>query len=116
MENSNNVKKSLMFATGDDLYFVTYNILLMLKVLKCNGNPRKFTDFKKIAFLISFISNDNLISIVNSDFTLLSKPDHLLLSKAYSDGLMRISQVKKVVLPLPFSPSKMLIPLFRVGV
>ena len=95
-------KKRLMFATGDDLYYLTYNILIILHVLKCNGK-RKFNDYRKLAFLIDFVSDRDLILIIkHSNFIgkLNNTIDKQKLEKVYSDGLLGISQIKRLIFAL----------------
>lgn len=50
-------KKRLMFIQKEDYNFLAYNLLVFLKTLGCTEETKKFRDFRKIAFLIEFISN-----------------------------------------------------------
>jgi len=51
-------KKRLMFIQKEDYNFLTYNLLLLLKILGANSRESRFQDYKKIAYLIHFISTD----------------------------------------------------------
>ncbi len=88
-----------MFSTKDDLYYITYNVLVVLKYLGCDGS-RKFKDVNKLAFMMEFISNKELIRTLDKRLENQNSKDAMLLSKAYSDGLMRINSVKRVLFTL----------------
>lgn len=99
MSNVKKYERTLMFSTKDDLYFITYNILVVLKYLGCDGN-RKFKDVNKLAFMMEFISNKELIRTLDKTVEGQNSKDAMMLSKAYSDGLMRINSVKRVLYTL----------------
>lgn len=48
----------MMFIQGEDYNFLTYNFLILLNELNCVSEDKKFNDFRKIAYLIEFISNN----------------------------------------------------------
>ncbi|MFH0709380.1 MAG: hypothetical protein V2A75_04150 [Pseudomonadota bacterium] len=50
-------KKRMMFIQKEDYNFLTYNFLLLLNELDCNSETNRFHDFRRIAYLIEFISN-----------------------------------------------------------
>lgn len=60
-------KKRLLYNQSEDLYFITYNILLILYHLGCYSKKSEFKDYRKLSFLISIIS-DNMSSILASDY------------------------------------------------
>lgn len=99
MSNKKKYERTLMFSTKDDLYYITYNVLVTLKFLNCVGS-KKFKDINKLAFMIEFISNQELIWTLDKNFEQQNKKDQMMLSKAYSDGLMRINSVKRVLFTL----------------
>lgn len=80
IENRNIAKKRMMFIQKEDYNFLTYNVLLILKELDAFSEETKFKDFRKIAYLIHFVS-------FNYDF---NKYDKNELSRIYSK-----SQLKK---------------------
>ena len=51
-------KKRMMFIQKEDYNFLTYNILILLNELNCNSKDKKFNDFRKIAYLVEFISSN----------------------------------------------------------
>ena len=56
MQNKNAAKKRLMFIQKEDYNFLAYNTILLLDVLGCTSESRRFKDFRKIAYLIDFIN------------------------------------------------------------
>jgi hypothetical protein len=96
------IKKRLMFIQGEDYNFLTYNILIILRELKCFGPEKKFKDFRKLAYLVSFTSNYNLANIIQNGKSggKLNEYDKDLLNRAYNDGLVIQGQLMKLLLTL----------------
>lgn len=96
-------KKKLMFVTGEDFYFLTYNILLFLKELNCDGENRKFKDYRKLAFLVDFISDRDLIKILSKNKgkgTILNKEDRRAIINAWSNGIVRVKLLARLLYAL----------------
>lgn len=103
MTNGKNIaKRRLMFTKGDDLYFITYNILLILYTLKKTSEQQKFKDHRKLAFLIGFVSNNKLIKINKrlKESNRINISDKELLLKSYAQGRMLIRTITRVLLTL----------------
>jgi len=83
MQSRNAAKKRLMFIQKEDYNFLAYNTIILLDVLGCTSEARKFKDFRKIAYLIDFINEGGDPS----------KFDQRQLSKIYSRA-----QIKKKLL------------------
>lgn len=58
MRNRKFAKKRMMFIQREDYNFLTYNFLILLNELDCVSENKKFNDFRKIAYLVEFISNN----------------------------------------------------------
>lgn len=58
MRNRKSAKKRMMFIQREDYNFLTYNFLILLNELNCVSENKKFNDFRKIAYLVEFISNN----------------------------------------------------------
>ncbi len=58
IKNKGFAKKRLMFIQKEDYNFLTYNFLILMKELDCINYQKRFTDFRRIAYLIEFISNN----------------------------------------------------------
>ncbi|MGD0591486.1 MAG: hypothetical protein ABSA44_11940 [Bacteroidota bacterium] len=85
-------KKRLMFLKGEDLYFLTYNILVLLHGYSCESSQKPFLDHTKLAYLIDFVADNKLVSMLNS--SALKSPqydsvDKAYLQSAYTEGLIR---------------------------
>jgi len=95
-------KKRLMFIKGEDFYFLTYNIIIMLKALGCNGPDKTFKDYRKLAFLVDFVSDWSLLNILRSypSGQYLNYRDKEALTRSYSSGLVRINEILKLLFAL----------------
>ena len=51
-------RKRLIYNINEDIYFYVYNILFILNTLECYSSQDSFKDYRKLVFLIDFISND----------------------------------------------------------
>jgi len=67
MKTKNFAKKRLMFIQKEDYNFLCYNLILVLDVLKCTKETETFHDFRKIAYLIDFISSSKNIQEYSKD-------------------------------------------------
>ena len=56
-KNKQSAKKRMMFIPTEDYNFLAYNLLIFLDEMKCYNKETKFKDFRKIAYLIDFISS-----------------------------------------------------------
>ncbi len=70
-------KRRLMFIQKEDYNFLTYNILLLLKLLGATSSDSKFQDYKKIAYLIQFIAKPHFNSYSNQDLGQVYVKSHL---------------------------------------
>lgn len=83
-------KKRLMFIQKEDYNFLTYNILLILKHLDATSKESKFHDFKKISYLVQFIST-------NPNFKDYDKRE---LSEIYSKSHLKKQLISHLILIL----------------
>jgi len=58
INNKKFAKKRLMFIQKEDYNFLTYNFLILLNELNCINYDKRFSDFRRIAYLIEFISSN----------------------------------------------------------
>jgi hypothetical protein len=101
MKNFDN-KKRLMFIKGEDFYFLTYNILIILKALKCISPEKKFRDYRKLSYLVDFVSDKKLIDILllSKDKNRVAQDDREYLSRAFTNGEIRLNEVFKLLVSL----------------
>jgi hypothetical protein len=99
MKNSN-VKKGLMYLSGEDFYLFCYAVIITLDSLKCNDG-KYFKDYRKLAFIIDFIKDERLIYILNNlDSESHNNIDKEYLFNSYSNGLTRRSEDLKLLFTL----------------
>lgn len=117
MENKD-VKKSLMYLSGEDFYYFSYSILLILNFLGCK-NGKYFRDYRKLPFLIDLINDENILFIIESSLEAktqerltdptdssvmqkrnFNKLDTEYLFRSYSSGIARRSEVLKLLFTL----------------
>jgi hypothetical protein len=102
-EETTQIKKRMMFAKGDDFYFIAYNVLLLLLDLGCDSSDKVFKDYRKLSYLVDFISNPLLIGIVaegKEAGVARSSIDGHELSLAYSRGASRQHLVMRLLCAL----------------
>lgn len=107
-----------MFLSGEDFYYFTYSILLILDVLGCT-NGKLFKDYRKLPFLIEFLNDENLLNIletysdarnedqrdkrkleVSQTARRMNRLDKDYLFKSYSTGMAKRSEVLKILFTL----------------
>ncbi len=97
------VKKRIMFAKGDDLYFIAYNLLIILRELGCVSEDKQFVDYRKLSFLIDFIADPRLANLISErkQFTsVLGSGEKHDLSLAYSHATSRMHSVMRLICAL----------------
>lgn len=94
------VKKSLMYFSGEDFYLFCYIICIILDSLKCKKG-KYFKDYRKLAFLIEFLKDEQLNYIISKEAEKTLNPiDKEYLFNSYSVGLSRRSEVLKLLFTL----------------
>lgn len=83
-------KKRIMFIQKEDYNFLTYNLLLLLKYLGATSKESRFQDYRKISYLIQFISTQ-------SDFPNFSKEE---LALVYSKSHLKKQLLSHLILIL----------------
>ncbi|MFP8487642.1 hypothetical protein ACKGJO_00945 [Gracilimonas sp. Q87] len=97
------VKRRLMFIKGEDYYFITYNIIILLKELNCiSDKNRYFQDVRKLSFLIEFVSDESLTILLEKyeGKNDLNQVDKSRLNRAYSNGLLRLEGLNRLLFSL----------------
>lgn len=102
MNSSISSKKRLMYLSGEDFYLFCYSIFIILDELSCiSGKGKAFRDYRKLAFLIDIINHERLTHIISSAESIpLSINDKEQLFYSYSNGLMRRSEILKLLFTL----------------
>ena len=87
-------KKRLMYIQSEDFYFLTYNTVILLYTLDCINGVRYMKDYRKISFLMDFISNPYYTSFLDRET--LSNSDIRELTRLYSNGILRLKDINKL--------------------
>ncbi|MGO2391282.1 MAG: hypothetical protein ACTH69_04225 [Halomonas sp.] len=98
----NNVikKKRLMYLSAEDFYLYCYSVLVILDFLGCHDG-KYFRDYRKLAFLTDIISDDKTVYVVSLPFgKKLNPKDYECLLDSYSNGLIRRSEMLKLLFVL----------------
>ncbi|GMX60105.1 hypothetical protein MHH56_09580 [Paenibacillus sp. FSL K6-3182] len=97
MKNENlNVKKRMMFSAEDDYYYFAYNTIIFLHELGFTSESKRLQEWSKLNYLIPFLSNHTLFSIVSSNKVLESKAspiDRIHLKETYLKSRLRLNWV-----------------------
>lgn len=91
------IKKRIMYLSGEDFYLFCYSMFVVLDVLGCHGG-KVFRDYRKLAFLINIMNDEKLIYILRSDH--INTYDQEYLYNSYSNGLMKRSEILKLIFTL----------------
>lgn len=100
MEVNPTIKKKIMFSKGDDFYFLSYNILLILYGLDCICGKRTFKDYRKLAFMIDFVSDRSLANTIKTSELIKNPIDREMFTRAYANGLLRLNQIARLLFTL----------------
>lgn len=99
--NIGSAEKRLMYNKGDDFYFMTYNLLILLNQLGCKEG-KFLKEFSKASFMIEFISNPYLIDIIEyyENHKNPGEYDLQMLNQAYSNSSLRVNYLKRLIYSL----------------
>ena len=97
MINTKNIaKRRIMFIQKEDYNFLTYNLIILLKILRANSIESKFQDYRKIAYLIHFISSGyDFNSLDKKELAVIYTKSHL--KKQLLSHLVLILKNKKYI-------------------
>lgn len=106
MSDSTAATKRLWFATADDSYYLTYNAAVLLAELGYHGEGSAFRDHRKLAYLIDFIADPALASVLErhpGNCAVRNYDDRRRLQAAYLSGVTRVPFLTRLVLSLAHS-------------
>lgn len=90
-----------MYVTGEDFYFLTYNLILILNQLKCY-EERMFRDHRKLALLVSFVARPRLINILETHASVgkLNHEDTDVISQCHDESLIVAKNLNRLLFSL----------------
>jgi len=89
-----NVKKRMMFSAEDDYYYFAYNTIIFLQTLGFTSEKQRLQEWSKLNYLIPFLSNHALFSILASNKAYDSKAspiDRSHLKETYLKSRLRLN-------------------------
>lgn len=100
MEKRDTVKRRLNFISGEDFYFLTYELLLIIDLLTtANG---KFRDHRKLSHLVQLAGDENVVRILKryEDRLINNAEDREKLFVTFTNGELNKREIFKLVLAL----------------
>lgn len=87
--------------SGEDFYFFTYNILLVLNELSCTDG-KLFRDYRKLPYVVDVISDQHLLGILKrNNFGRIKNPiDRRHLVTSYTNCKIKTSEYLKLLFSL----------------
>jgi hypothetical protein len=89
-------KRRIMFVAGEDFYFLTYTLLVLLRQLKAVSPDRAFVDSRKLAYVADFLGSDTDLRLAVTDAP-LSSSGRSRLSLLYDRAVARRIAVERLV-------------------
>lgn len=97
------VKRKMMFIKGEDFYYLTYNILILLHCFECYKPEKAFKDHRKLTYLIELMSDSNLLECFLEVFKTdksFRTDDKRSMFEMFCNAKMRTNQITKLVFAL----------------
>jgi len=98
-----NVKKRIMFNKDEDYYFITYNILIILKSFGCKDVKSKWTDYTKLSYILPFVADSSLLDLYIrylDNNRIPSKEDLEILRETYFKSRLRLQLISSILFTL----------------
>lgn len=96
-------KKRLLYNKDEDLYFLAYNVILVLSELDCTTEKSSFKDYRKLIFLIPIISDDKNTQLLLNYYKSSIKPNKYIikeLNRIYYNSIETITLLRYLLLIL----------------
>ncbi|OAN14607.1 hypothetical protein [Exiguobacterium undae] len=96
-------KKRLLYDRNEDLYFLTYNVILILSELGCTTEKGSFKDYRKLIFLVPIISDDKSTQLLINYYKSSKNPNKYIvkeLNRIYYSSLETITLLRYLLLIL----------------
>lgn len=101
--NDNFKEKRLLYNNSEDLYFLAYNLILILSVLDCRTEKSSFKDYRKLIFLIPIISDEKSTQLLLNYYKNSINPNENIvkeLNRIYYDAIETITLLRYLLLIL----------------
>lgn len=101
--NDNFKEKRLLYNNSEDLYFLAYNLILILSVLDCRTEKSSFKDYRKLIFLIPIISREKSAQLLLNYYKSGINPNKNIvkeINRLYYDAIETITLLRYLLLIL----------------
>jgi hypothetical protein len=108
-----NVKKRIMFNKDEDYYFITYNILIILKEFDCKNSKSKWIDYTKLSYIIPLVADSSLLDLLIrylDTHRIPPKEDLEIIRETYIKSRLRLQLITSILFTLE---SKKLVSLLK---
>jgi len=98
-----NVKKRIMFNKDEDYYFITYNILIILKAFGCKDAKSKWTDYTKLSYILPLVADSSLLDLFVrylDNYRIPHKEDLEILRETYFKSRLRLQLISSILFTL----------------
>jgi len=102
MDNNFEMRR-LVYNKSEDLYFIAYNVLLLLHHLKCTNSQRQFNDYRKLVFLISIISDEKKTAILTDYYKegiTANKNIRTVINRLYYESIEHLTLIRYLLVIL----------------
>lgn len=89
-------KRRIMFVAGEDFYFLTYTLFVLLTELDATSPSSELSDSRKLSYLADLLSSDSDLHLVTTD-TPLSGLSKSRLSLLYDRAVARRFAVERLI-------------------
>jgi len=89
-------RRRIMFVAGEDFYFLTYTLLVLLRDLGAASPERAFFDSRKLAYLADFLGSDTDLKLAITEAP-LSEAARSRLALLYDRAVARRIAVERLV-------------------
>ncbi len=90
-------KKRMMFIKGEDFYFLTYLIFIILDGYNCYGESY-FKDYRKFSYIIDFVSDRRICRILGKNK--INEIEKNILFETYTNSVVRERLVRRILFSL----------------
>lgn len=97
------IKKKIMFSKEEDYYFITYNLLIILNTFNCTSINSKWTDYKKISYILPLVADSSLLGMYLRYLDEDSQPkknDYELMRDTYIKSRLRLKLITSILFTL----------------
>ncbi len=90
-------KRRIMFVAGEDFYFLSYTLFLLLNELHCSAPDRALLDGRKVAYLADLVGSASDATLATSRTEIRDADDRARLALIYDRAAARRAPVERLL-------------------